>query len=59
MTSKDVSDYIWDHAEICYSTEKDKLELMISVKDAWDLILRVVSDINYALYNDGEEHNDN
>lgn len=55
MTGKDVEKYISDHTVICYNYKKNKVDDMISVRDAWDLILRVVSDINDDLYNDGEE----
>lgn len=55
ITGKDVNDYICSHSVICYNTEKDKLELMISSDDAWKLVLKVMLNISTELNTNFEE----
>lgn len=45
MTGKDVDDYIHSHSEIYYNYKEDKIEPMISAKDAWELVIMVMHDI--------------
>lgn len=55
MTGKDVDDYIHSHSELYYNPQKDKLEEMISVKDAWELVIMIMHNISTELNTDAEE----
>lgn len=58
ITGKDIENYINDHSVVCYNSKKDETDDMISVKDVWDLILRVTLDISAEINGSGEEYND-
>ena len=45
ITGQDVSNYIRDHSAFSYNFAKDESELMISARDAWELVLMVMDSI--------------
>ena len=54
ITGQDVSNYIRDHSALSYNFETEKLEQMISAKDAWELVLMVTHNICQCLEPDEE-----
>lgn len=45
ITGEDVSNYIHDHSALSYNFSKGESELMISARDAWELVLMVMDSI--------------
>lgn len=55
ITGKDVDDYIRNHAVTSYNFLNDRLEPMISIKDAWELAIMIVHNICTEPNTDFEE----
>lgn len=45
ISGKDVNDYINEHSLLSYNFAKNEPELMISARDAWELVLMVMGSI--------------